>query len=540
MKTSLFIFLVVLSQFFSDYLFADNLIVQGEVSGEWNVDTVMVIDNIYINEGETLIIHAGTLILFQGHYALDINGNIHAIGNAESPVIFSINDTTGFAYDSIPDGGWFGIRFDFPNLNTDSSFFEYCQFFYGKAVPALPSKKEILTKSDSCGGAIYISGFDKVRISNCRFENNYAGFNGGTVYLDSANIIIQDCHFIDNKCGMMDDPWGYGGAICSDNGEPVIWNSYFQGNQSTGVGGAIAIRFKDGKIGNCIFTENQSALGGAFGFLHIEQINHTNCNNLIYNNMADFFGGGIANVNASPVYLNHTIVNNNAMYGGAFYCKDPVTPILFNSILWGNTAWSGTGPEVYLFEPYSQANFYYCDVAGGPDLFGGSGGGGGFTGQYYETIDMDPEFAINGYHAYELASSSPCINTGVPDTTGLNFPPIDILGLPRIMFGRIDMGSYESALVGFNNLSKEINLSVHCYPNPSSGITNIHYKIPGTRFVKLDLFDSFGRKIESIVDDYQDMGEYIVGFDASLLNSGIYIYSLSTGDQIIKGKIVVK
>lgn len=125
-------------------------------------------------------------------------------------------------------------------------------------------------------------------------------------------------------------------------------------------------------------------------------------------------------------------------------------------------------------------------------------------------------------------------------TTGLNFPPIDILGLPRIMFGRIDMGSYESALVGFNNLSKEINLGVHCYPNPSSGITNIHYKIPGTRFVKLDLFDSFGRKIESIVDDYQDMGEYVVGFDASLLNSGVYIYSLSAGDQIIKGKIVVK
>ncbi len=107
MKTSLFIFLVVLSLFFSDYLFADNLIVQGEISGEWNVDTVLVIDNIYINEGETLIVHTGTLILFQGHYALDINGTIHATGSAESPVIFSINDTTGFAYDSIPDGGWF-------------------------------------------------------------------------------------------------------------------------------------------------------------------------------------------------------------------------------------------------------------------------------------------------------------------------------------------------------------------------------------------------------------------------------------------------
>lgn len=362
---------------------------------------------------------------------------------------------------------------------------------------------------------------------------------GGAIYLDSSNALIENCEFFENRCGMTVEPWGYGGAICSDHAEPMIWNSYFEGNHSTGVGGSIAIRFKDGKIGNCIFTENHSALGGAFGFLHIEEINHRNSNNLIYNNVADFFGGAIANVNASPVYQNHTIVNNSALYGGAFYCKDEVIPTLFNCILWGNTAWSGFGPEVYLFEPYSQANFYYCDVEGGPELFAGSGGGGGFTGQYYESIDQDPHFQLTGDYPYVLLPDSPAINTGVPDTTGMNFPTIDLRGMPRVLLGRIDMGAYESAVAGSQNIELTSGVNLFCYPNPASDLLAISFTVPCSGIVKLELIDIFGRKIKTIENNYKDRGSYSVNFDVSSMTKGVYICSLSIGIQVTNCKFVV-
>jgi len=529
---------VGLTFFYLNPLIADSILVQGEVSGNWDVDTVMVMDNIFINNGESLIIEAGCLIHFYGHYSLIVEGRIDAKGSGELPIRFTITDTLGFAYDSIPDGGWAGIRFPSPDQSNDSSVFEYCNFSFAKAVPfAMPAHGPRSTM-DSCGGAINIFGFDKVKISHCRFENNFAAYNGGAIYLDSSNALIENCEFIDNRCGLAVEPWGYGGAICSDNAEPLIWNSYFEGNYSTGVGGGIAIRFMDGSIGNCIFTENHSALGGAFGFLHIEEINHRNSNNLIYNNGADFFGGAIANVNASPVYQNHTIVNNSAMYGGAFYCKDEVTPNLFNCILWANTAWSGFGPEVYLFEPYSQANFYFCDVEGGPELFDGSGGGAGFTGQFYESIDQDPQFQLTGDFHYELEPTSPGINTGVPDTTGMHFPAIDLAGKPRVLEGRIDMGAYESAVVGLHDVDDITEVDLFCYPNPTSDLLTISYTVKNPGIVKLELFDIFGRKIVTILDDFKNRGSYIDSFDTSSLPGGVYICLVTIGIQKGNSKIV--
>ncbi|MBN1199523.1 MAG: hypothetical protein JXA23_09245, partial [Bacteroidales bacterium] len=42
--------------------------VSGEVSGHWNVDTVKVTDDIYLESGQTLTVDPGVLIEFQGHY----------------------------------------------------------------------------------------------------------------------------------------------------------------------------------------------------------------------------------------------------------------------------------------------------------------------------------------------------------------------------------------------------------------------------------------------------------------------------------------
>ncbi len=76
-------------------------------------------------------------------------------------------------------------------------------------------------------------------------------------------------------------------------------------------------------------------------------------------------------------------------------------------------------------------------------------------------IDQDPLFVGTGTHPYSLQSGSPCINSGIPDTTGMNLPEYDIIGNPRISGDYIDMGAYEWL---FQSLSSPENVIIDVDP----------------------------------------------------------------------------
>jgi predicted outer membrane repeat protein len=502
---------------------ADSIIVQGEVSGQWSVDTVYVAGDIIVISGEQLLIDPGVVVIFQGPYALIVKGSVQAVTDWDAPVVFTVADTTGFSVDSIADGGWRGIRFDQLLPENDSSIFKYCYFYFGKRVAEeMPSGN---------GGAFYIRAFDKVRIEDCLFEHNFASFNGGAIYLDSSNVVIRDNQFLDNRCGPALDPWGYGGAICSDNARPLIWHNYFEGNSSTGTGGGIAMRFRDGIINNNEFIGNHSALGGAIAVLHIDNINYTNCNNLIVNNTADFFGGGIANLDASPKWINATIASNTSMYGGGIYSKDSVVPVYHNCIIWDNIAFSGYGNQAYFFEPYSQADFYYCDVEGGIDDFGGSGGVGGFFGAWEHTFDLDPEFRGSGPTPFQLNDGSPGVNTGDPDTTGLLLPVIDLWGCGRVCFDVIDIGPYEICLLGTgNSLVNEDGIGIHPNPVASDCRITASYEIK-----QVEVYDFLGKRVKKV-----NPGSLETVVDLTDLQPGLYLFVVMSNENRVVTEKVLK
>ena len=56
---------------------------------------------------------------------------------------------------------------------------------------------------------------------------------------------------------------------------------------------------------------------------------------------------------------------------------------------------------------------------------------------------VDSSLGINQPEYYQLSALSSCIDSGTPDTEGLNLPPMDLAGNHRIANGRIDMGVYE-------------------------------------------------------------------------------------------------
>ncbi|MGE5352816.1 MAG: T9SS type A sorting domain-containing protein, partial [Acidobacteriota bacterium] len=77
------------------------------------------------------------------------------------------------------------------------------------------------------------------------------------------------------------------------------------------------------------------------------------------------------------------------------------------------------------------------------------------------------------------------------------------------------------------------------YPNPFNPSTKISYSIPNESFVELKIFDMLGREVASLVNNVQPKGEYNVEFNASDLTSGVYIYSIQTGEFRASKKLLL-
>ncbi|MBI9038805.1 MAG: right-handed parallel beta-helix repeat-containing protein [Bacteroidales bacterium] len=515
---------------------SESITVSGNVSGTWDVDTVKVIDDIYLREAETLLINPGVTVEFHGGYFFKVSGSLNALGSSSQPVHFTINDTIGFYNDTIPEGGWKGIRFTNQNTSVDSSVFNHCVFNFGKAV----SKDSLY----NYGGAICIRNSHKIHISRCIFENNFAKYNGGAVYLENANISLANNSFSGNRAGLPVDPYGYGGAVCSDWGVPRISKNIFYNNSSTGIGGGLCVRFSDCPVSHNIFDNNYSALGGGFGILHIELCHHTINNNLIINNGATYFGSGISNGDCSPTYVNNTIVDNYGAVGG-FYCKDSVVPKLYNNIIWGNTGYVGEPSQVYLWDLLSQPDFYFNNIEGGSHAFQGTGGSA-FSGGYENNLNDDPEFLGGTPFHFGLDDISPCINAGTIDTLGLMIPAFDIEGKARIVSGRIDIGAYENqSTVGIQPGANILDIFLqNPYPNPAPGPVEIPFYVHRPYLVNITVVGLDGRYISHLTNKYFERGLHKISWNlengkGNRVGPGTYIIHLQVGKDTLEKKVVV-
>lgn len=68
------------------------------------------------------------------------------------------------------------------------------------------------------------------------------------------------------------------------------------------------------------------------------------------------------------------------------------------------------------------------------------------------------------------------------------------------------------------------------YPNPFNPATTIKYSIPELSFVILKVYDVLGNEIAILVNEEKSMGIYVVEFDATNYNSGVYFYRLQTSN----------
>ncbi|MDD5362774.1 MAG: T9SS type A sorting domain-containing protein [Ignavibacteria bacterium] len=79
------------------------------------------------------------------------------------------------------------------------------------------------------------------------------------------------------------------------------------------------------------------------------------------------------------------------------------------------------------------------------------------------------------------------------------------------------------------------------YPNPFNSSTRINYSIPKNTGVEIKIYDMLGREIRTLVNEYQNAGNYAVIFSSGELASGMYFYRIKAGDfSEVKRMVLVK
>ncbi|MDP3582439.1 MAG: T9SS type A sorting domain-containing protein, partial [Ignavibacteria bacterium] len=77
------------------------------------------------------------------------------------------------------------------------------------------------------------------------------------------------------------------------------------------------------------------------------------------------------------------------------------------------------------------------------------------------------------------------------------------------------------------------------YPNPFNPTTTIEYALPKSGAVKLVVYDVLGREVAELVNKDLDAGYHKVDFNAASISSGVYFYSIKTGDFASVKKLIL-
>jgi len=77
------------------------------------------------------------------------------------------------------------------------------------------------------------------------------------------------------------------------------------------------------------------------------------------------------------------------------------------------------------------------------------------------------------------------------------------------------------------------------YPNPFNPTTKISYQLPKDSFVNLEIFNSLGQKVSTLLNSQQTEGFHEIEYDASNLANGIYYYLLKAGNFFSTRKMML-
>lgn len=135
------------------------------------------------------------------------------------------------------------------------------------------------------------------------------------------------------------------------------------------------------------------------------------------------------------------------------------------------------------------------------------------------------------------------LNKTVNTVAGL--PEIIITGnaqttLPPLSF-KFATAKFSSGTVDVEPEQKAVSEFVlhQNYPNPFNPTTTIKWQSQVSGWQTLKVYDLLGREVVTLVDEYKAAGVYSIKFNAANLSSGMYFYTLTTGNFTQSKKLLL-
>jgi protocatechuate 3,4-dioxygenase beta subunit len=218
---------------------------------------------------------------------------------------------------------------------------------------------------------------------------------------------------------------------------------------------------------------------------------------------------------ASKIVINGNSVDNINIYVKQLGSFNNGYTNIFGSVTFsgeGNNGLNGkAGAFVYAYRNGEFAGYTMTNAEGKYSINGLA------AGYYYVFVDKP------GFNE----SSTVMVNTGY-----------DITGSPLSASADFAVSSTTTVKADPTVRPTEFMLDQN-YPNPFNPTTSIRYSLPAAGIVTLKVFDIIGKEVATLVNGFQQNGQYTVTFNASHLSSGMYFYRLETGSMTQVKKMVL-
>jgi hypothetical protein len=77
------------------------------------------------------------------------------------------------------------------------------------------------------------------------------------------------------------------------------------------------------------------------------------------------------------------------------------------------------------------------------------------------------------------------------------------------------------------------------FPNPFNPTTKIKVNAPQAGHISVEVFNLIGQKVTTLLDATVSAGVHLVEWDAANNSSGVYLYVVKYGDEVIKRKMTL-
>lgn len=302
-------------------------------------------------------------------------------------------------------------------------------------------------------GDILIGGFtpDNAKgiapLSATRTVLDASGLEGRTLFCDFVrpgklrNLVIRG--------GRTEDE---GAGLYADDSYLDIHDCTFEENVSRWTGGAFYIKQSRLTMNRCVIQENVTTdLVAAGGYLDQTIATLTNC---VWTRNQSRTTAGVSMRDCSPTFVNCLFYNNFNPDGRTFNCGSNAQPRLIHSVIAYNQSVTGPGAIGLGFDtmPILRNCIIYSNGVSEIGTFQGHDIDVEYSLLKERTekegvIEGDPLFVDPEGGDFRLLPDSPCIDSGAPILSGLDFGdrprPIDIPEIPNVLDPGHDMGAFE-------------------------------------------------------------------------------------------------